>query len=82
MICVSILAILNDMKGRRKEVGAVSYEKLAHFRCGACKKWWSIGIRIEDDILITSDGYKNLSASAPRTVAEIEKTMKQKSIFD
>jgi Xaa-Pro aminopeptidase len=46
------------------------------------KKWWSIGIRIEDDILITNDGYKNLSAGAPRTVAEIEKTMKQKSIFD
>jgi Xaa-Pro aminopeptidase len=46
------------------------------------KKWWSIGIRIEDDILITADGYKNLSVGAPRTVAEIEKTMKQKSIFD
>jgi Xaa-Pro aminopeptidase len=46
------------------------------------KKWWSIGIRIEDDILITNDGYKNLSVGAPRTVAEIEKTMKQKSIFD
>jgi Xaa-Pro aminopeptidase len=46
------------------------------------KKWWGIGIRIEDDILITADGYKNLSAGAPRTVAEIEKTMKQKSIFD
>ncbi len=46
------------------------------------KKWWSIGIRIEDDILITNDGYKNLSAAAPRTVADVEKMMKQKSIFD
>lgn len=46
------------------------------------KKWWGIGIRIEDDILITTDGHKNLSAGAPRTVAEVEKMMKQKSIFD
>ena len=27
-----------------------------------------IGIRIEDDILVTADGYRNLSASLPRTV--------------
>ena len=46
------------------------------------KKWWSIGVRIEDDILITKDGNRNLSASSPRTVAEIEKMAKQKSIFD
>jgi Xaa-Pro aminopeptidase len=39
-------------------------------------------VRIEDDILITKDGYKNLSAAAPRTVADIEKMMKKKSIFD
>ncbi|NCI48960.1 M24 family metallopeptidase [Sediminibacterium roseum] len=46
------------------------------------KKWWNIGVRIEDDILITADGHKNLSAGAPRTVADVEKAMKQKSIFD
>jgi Xaa-Pro aminopeptidase len=46
------------------------------------QKWWGIGVRIEDDILITKDGYKNLSAASPRTVADIEKMMKKKSIFD
>lgn len=45
------------------------------------KKWWGIGVRIEDDILITKDGHRNLSAAAPRTVAEVEKMAKQKSIF-
>jgi Xaa-Pro aminopeptidase len=44
-------------------------------------KWWNIGVRIEDDILITKDGYRNLSAGSPRTVVEIEKMAKQKSIF-
>ena len=46
------------------------------------KKWWSIGVRIEDDILITKDGRKNLSSASPRTVSEIEKMMKEKSRFD
>jgi Xaa-Pro aminopeptidase len=32
-----------------------------------------IGIRIEDDILITADGNENLTAAAPKTVDEIER---------
>lgn len=44
-------------------------------------KWWNIGVRIEDDVLITADGYKNLSAGSPRTVAEVEKMARKKSIF-
>ncbi len=35
----------------------------------------NIGVRIEDDILVTETGAKNLSARVPRTVAEIEKLM-------
>lgn len=34
-----------------------------------------IGIRIEDDILVTADGYRNLSAALPRTSAEVEAWM-------
>jgi Xaa-Pro aminopeptidase len=45
------------------------------------KKWWNIGIRIEDDILITETGNVNLSKGSPRSVAEIEKMAAQKSIF-
>jgi Xaa-Pro aminopeptidase len=39
------------------------------------EKFWNIGIRIEDDVLVTSDGYAILSAGAPKTVDEIEQTM-------
>jgi Xaa-Pro aminopeptidase len=31
-----------------------------------------IGVRIEDDILVTHDGYENLTRATPKTVAEIE----------
>jgi Xaa-Pro aminopeptidase len=34
-----------------------------------------IGIRIEDDILVTADGWQNLSADLPRTSAEVEEWM-------
>ena len=42
---------------------------------GVAKKWWNIGIRIEDDVLVTKDGHEVLSRDAPKTVAEIEGLM-------
>lgn len=39
------------------------------------EEYRGIGIRLEDDILITEDGPVNLSADLPRTVAEIEQWM-------
>ncbi|MDG2147399.1 MAG: aminopeptidase P N-terminal domain-containing protein [Flavobacteriaceae bacterium] len=45
-------------------------------------KWWNIGIRIEDDILITSKGPENLSRLAPRKWEEIEEIMKLDSALD
>jgi Xaa-Pro aminopeptidase len=35
----------------------------------------NLGVRIEDDVLITKDGYQLMTARLPRTAAEIEKIM-------
>ncbi len=45
-------------------------------------KWWNIPVRIEDDFLVTPDGYENLSEAAPRKSEEIEALMAEPSFFN
>jgi Xaa-Pro aminopeptidase len=44
---------------------------------GVPKKFWNIGIRIEDDVLVTADGHEVLTRDAPKAVAEIEALMER-----
>jgi len=46
------------------------------------EKWWNIGVRIEDDVLITEEEPVVLSACVPRTVDEIEALMEEESYLD
>lgn len=39
------------------------------------KKWWDIGIRIEDDVLVTEKGADVLTNALPKTTEAIEKLM-------
>jgi Xaa-Pro aminopeptidase len=38
----------------------------------AFEKYKSIGVRIEDDVLVTPDGYRNMSGALARTIPDIE----------
>ena len=42
---------------------------------GVHKRWHNIGVRIEDDVLVTGKGCKVLSQGIPKTIAAIEKLM-------
>ncbi len=43
---------------------------------GVAKKYWGIGIRIEDDVVVTRDGNDILSKQAPKTIEDIEALMR------
>jgi Xaa-Pro aminopeptidase len=43
---------------------------------GVPEQYWHIGIRIEDDALVTADGCAILTEDAPKTVSDIEALMK------
>lgn len=60
---------LIDLWAAEKKWSAfINFDKLAEFRSFG-------GIRIEDDILVTEDGYRVLGRSIPKTVEEIQSGM-------
>jgi Xaa-Pro aminopeptidase len=69
---------LND-KWRKLEAGMVRTVEPGIYISkdipGVPKRWHNIGIRIEDDILVTAKGHENLSKNAPKQITEIEALM-------
>ncbi len=67
---------------RKLEVGMVlSAEPGIYIKSGlkgVDRRWWNIGVRIEDDVLITKKGPDILTAGLPKEVDEIERIMAKK----
>ena len=41
------------------------------------EKWWNIGIRIEDDVLVTDSGHQVLTGDLIKEISDIENWMAQ-----
>jgi len=46
------------------------------------KKWWTIGVNIEDDVLELKDSSENLLAAAARKWEDVERMADYKSSFN
>ena len=67
--CYFIPALIDIWKEEKKFGQFINYDRLdAYRRFG--------GVRIEDDILVTDDGYRVLGSPIPKTVADVEATMR------
>jgi Xaa-Pro aminopeptidase len=47
-------------------------------REGIDEKYWNIGIRIEDDVLVTDNGYAILSEDCPKSIEAVEAIMRSR----
>ena len=65
-----IPALMDRWLAEKKHDAFIDYEKLAEYRDFG-------GIRIEDDILITDNGCRVLGPGIPKTIVEIEESMKR-----
>jgi Xaa-Pro aminopeptidase len=63
-----IPALIDKWRSEGKFTDFINYDKVGAYRDFG-------GIRIEDDVLVTTDGHKILGQPIPKTVKEIEETM-------
>lgn len=67
--CYFIPALIDQWKGEKRHSQFISYEEVEKYRGFG-------GVRIEDDVLITDTGSRVLGTPIPKTVEEVEETMK------
>jgi len=62
--------LIDQWKADKKHINFINYDALEDYRNFG-------GIRIEDNIVITKDGYRILGPPIPKTIEEIENLMKE-----
>lgn len=67
--CYFIPALIDQWKGENKHAQFINYDQVEKYRNFG-------GVRIEDDVLITDTGSRVLGTPIPKTVEEVEATMK------
>jgi len=68
------------INARSIEIGTLEPGMVITIEPGIYIKEEALGVRIEDDVLVTQDGHKVLSAAAPKKINEIEKLMSEMGI--
>jgi len=63
-----IPALIDKWRNEKKFMDFINYDKVETFKDFG-------GIRIEDDVLVTKDGYRVLGMPIPKTVSDVEETM-------
>ncbi len=67
--CYFIPALIDQWKGEQKHAQFINYDQVEKYREFG-------GVRIEDDVLITDTGSRVLGTPIPKTVEEVEATMR------
>ena len=68
--CYFIPKLIDRWKSEGRFTQFLDYDKIEEYKDFG-------GIRIEDDILVTKQGYKVLGKPIPKTIEEVEKTMNE-----
>ena len=67
--CYFIPALIDQWKGEQKHAQFINYDQVEKYREFG-------GVRIEDDVLITDTGSRVLGTPIPKTIEEVEATMR------